>query len=148
MDKGSDNGIMADMAVITPKGLIGRTTEVSRHTATVLLISDPTCRVSCKLARTGAFGIMRGGGVSVGGEPELVLFCTPRSLRMDYISKDQKIFESDKVITSGLGGVYPEGLPIGIVARMDMDPSGLYQRAEIVPDADLSDLRYVFVVQH
>ena len=65
---------------------------------------------------------------------------------MDYIPRDQKIFENDEVMTSGLGGVYPEGLVVGTVSRMDMDPSGLYQRADVVPSADLSDLRYVFVV--
>ena len=146
LNKGSEDGIAADMAVITTRGLVGRTAEVSRHTATVLLITDPTCRVSCKLARTGALGITRGGGVSVGGDARMAMFYSSKPYRMDYISKDQKIFENDDVVTSGLGGIYPEGLPVGSVVKTDIDPSGLYQRADVIPSADMSALRYVFVV--
>jgi rod shape-determining protein MreC len=146
VNKGSEDGIAPDMAVITAKGLVGRTTEVSRHATTVLLITDPTCRVSCKFSRTGAFGITRGGGVSVGGDAKMARFYSTRPCRMDYISKEQKIFENDEAVTSGLGGVYPEGLPVGTVVKTDVDPSGLYQRADIVPAADLDALRYVFVV--
>jgi rod shape-determining protein MreC len=146
LNKGADDGILTDMAVITPRGLAGRTTEVSRHTATVMLITDPTCRVSCKFSRTGALGIVRGGGVSLGGDAKMAMFYSPRPHRMDYVAKEQKIFENDDIVTSGLGGVYPEGLPVGSVIKTDIDPSGLYQRADVLSSADMSRLRYVFVV--
>ena len=67
--------------------------------------------------------------------------------RMDYISTDQEIRRDDEVVTSGLGGVYPEGIVLGHVTRVEVDPSGLYQRADIVPKANLGGLRYVFVVK-
>jgi rod shape-determining protein MreC len=54
--------------------------------------------------------------------------------------------ENDDIVTSGLGGVYPEGLPVGSVIKTDIDPSGLYQRADVLSSADMSRLRYVFVV--
>jgi len=146
LDKGSDDGILTDMAVITTRGLAGRTTDVSRRTTTVMLLTDPTCRVSCKFTRTGALGIVRGGGVSMGGDAKMAMFYAPRPNRMDYVAKEQKIFENDEVVTSGLGGVYPEGLPVGSVIKTDIDPSGLYQRADVLPSADMSRLRYVFVV--
>ena len=146
LNKGSEDRIAPDMAVITTRGLVGRTADVSHRTTLVRLITDPTCRGSCKFSRTGAFGILRGGGVSLGGDPRLAMFFSLRPFRMDYISKEQKVFENDEVVTSGLGGVYPEGLSVGAVAKTDLDPSGLYQRADIVPAADMSGLKYVFVV--
>ena len=66
--------------------------------------------------------------------------------RMDYIEKDAPLVVGEKVITSGLGGVYPKGLAVGRVVGSELDRSGLYQRAKIAPAADLRDLKYVFVV--
>ena len=146
LNKGTSDGVAPDMAVISIDGLVGRTMEVSRQSTTVLLVTDPTCRISCKFTRTGALGISSGGGLTPGGDSKMAMFHSPRPNRMDYIAKDQKIFESDSIVTSGLGGVYPEGLLVGYVSRTDMDPSGLYQTADLRPAADMQALKYVFVV--
>ena len=70
----------------------------------------------------------------------------PSPCRMDYISREDEIWGHDEVVTSGLGGVFPEGLLVGYVKKVDIDPSGLYQRADVIPAAELGKLRYVFVV--
>lgn len=137
INRGAADGVRSDMAVITTDGLVGRTVETSLRTADVLLISDPNCKVSARIPRTGAFGVVVGAGVSGGGRVVCV---------MDYINKDIPVLEGDEVVTSGLGGVFPKGLLIGYVERVQRDSSGLYQRADIVPKADLGRLNYVFVV--
>lgn len=135
--KGLAEGVEADMAVVTPDGLLGRTMNVSAGTADVLLISDPGCKVSAYLPRAGAHGIVAGRGTSVRGLP---------MLRMDFINKDVEIRPGDEVITSGLGLTFPRGLLIGHVERVHLDDSGLFQWAELAPTADIGRVTYAFVV--
>ncbi len=143
---GSDDGVRPNLAVISPQGLIGKTTEVSGQTSDVLLITDPNCRVACRLLRTGGLGVVRGGGVRPTADPELELLYLIEALRMDYISLNQQLQPDDIVVTSGLGGIFPEGLRVGRVKSAGTEPGGLYQRAAIVPSADLRQLRFVSVV--
>jgi len=147
LNKGLKSGIKPDMAVITMEGLIGRTIEVSDTTSDVLLLTDPTCKVSCRFADKDLFCIVTGGGVSGKGNAGLEMLSAREPLCMDYLSGNAGIEVGDEVVTSGLGGVYPEGLPVGKVSETFVDDRALYQRASVEPHARLSFLRYVFVVE-
>ncbi len=135
--RGSQDGLQRNMAVITPDGLAGKVEAVQAHTAEVMLLSDPSLRISARISRTGAFGIVRGTGAPLHGRP---LF------RMDFIDANTTVVPGDEVVTSGLGTLYTRGLFIGHVERVAHDASGLYQTATLVPGADLGDLTYVFLV--
>ena len=138
--KGAADGIEPNHAVISPDGLVGKIIEVSKHTAEVLLVCDPACRVSAKIERANTFGLVRGGGVNLRGHP---------IAQMDFIDKDTEIREGDEVVTSGLsakGGISPKGVHIGYIMKVNQDDSGLFQSAEISPGATVSLLDYVFVV--
>ena len=134
--KGRKDGIQKGQAVISPDGLVGKTLEPTAHTAEVLMISDPACQVSAKIKRLDVFGLVRGAGVTLKGEPRAVI---------DFINKDRKIRINDEVVTSGLGA-FPEGVHIGYISQIEQDKSGLFQRAEIIPRATLGLLDYVFVI--
>lgn len=136
IDKGRRDGIFPERAVISPDGLIGRTTDVSARTAEVLLVSDPASRISAKIARTGSFGIVSGAGTDARGYPVA---------RMRFIHKDIPVRPGDTVVTSGLGGIFPRDLLIGYVSRVEMEETGLYQNADVVPNAVLDLLDVVFV---
>jgi rod shape-determining protein MreC len=137
LNKGSSDGIKENMAVVSMDGLVGKTVAVSRNTTDVLLLSDPACRVSSRLVKSGSFGIVSGRGPSWQGQ----VYC-----RMEFIHKNDAVESGDEVVTSGLGGVFPPNVPIGYVDRVYMDPSGLYQHADVITRADLSSLRFVFVM--
>ncbi len=137
LDKGAASGVAADRAVITPDGLIGRTVAVSDRTADVLLLADPSCNVSVRLERTGAFGAVAGLGGKPGEQP---------TCRMDYVLETADMQEGDAVVTSGLGGLFPKGLLVGRVRQVSRNEAGLYQTAEIDSAADLGALEYAFVV--
>lgn len=140
ISKGSADGIRRNRAVISPDGLVGKTTDVSRYTADVLLVCDPACRVSARIRRADTFGLVRGGGVNLRGHPVA---------RMDFIDKDSDVRIGDEVVTSGLsgeGGVSPRGVHIGYIAAVQRDDSGLFQYAEVTPSAAVSLLDYLFVV--
>ena len=136
LDKGTLAGVAEARAVITPEGLIGRTESVSDRTADVLLLSDPACKVSVRLSRTGVFGVAEGLGAKPGEQP----VC-----RMDYILQTADVQEGDEVVTSGLGGLFPKGLLVGRVAKVEMHEAELYQTAWIDSAANLGELEYGFV---
>jgi rod shape-determining protein MreC len=140
LGKGSRDGVRENRAVISPDGLVGRTTEVTSLTSEVLLVSDPACRVSAKLARANVFGLVRGTGSTLKGEPKA---------RMEFINKDVEIRVGDEIVTSGLSsaaGEFPKGVHIGYVEKVYRDDSGLFQYAELIPRATVGLLDYVFVI--
>ncbi len=134
---GARDGIFRDSAVITSDGLVGRIMDVSQRVSEVLLISDPSCRVSAQISRTGANGILEGTGNPFDGSARC---------RMRFINKNIPARAGDEVVTSGLGKIYPQGLLIGYVEKVYLDEAGLYQYADVIPKADLGMLTYVFVV--
>jgi rod shape-determining protein MreC len=136
LNKGTEDGVDSDRAVISSDGLVGRTAAVSRHTADVLLVSDPACKVSARVARTGSFGIVSGYGTNREGYPVA---------RMRFIHKDIPVRAGDAVVTSGLGGVFPKDILIGYIKSVEMEEAGLYQMADIIPKAVIELMDVVFV---
>jgi rod shape-determining protein MreC len=146
VNRGSDDGVQANQAVITVEGLVGRTTWVTRHTCDVLLITDPANRIACRLERTGDLGVARGLGTGLGGKRDFEMVRAARPCTVDYVDKNAEIVAGDEVMTSGLGGIYPEGLLLGYVLGAENDRTRLYQQLSVRPAADLGGLRYVWVV--
>lgn len=136
INKGAADGVARNLPVMSAEGLIGRVVEVSGFTSDVLLMLDPDCRVSARLARLDAFGVVEGGGLAR----------NDMACRMTYIGKDLEVRVGDEVFTSGLSGVFPAGLRVGRVSNVSIDRSGLFQYAEILPAADIERLRIVYVV--
>lgn len=136
LDKGALSGVAEGRAAITTDGLIGRTVAVSARTADVLLLSDPSCKVSVRLARSGVFGVVEGLGAKPGEQP---------ACRMDYVLQQADVQEGDEVVTAGLGGLFPKGLLVGRVTKVELNETGLYQTAWIDSAANLGELEYGFV---
>ena len=148
VNRGSEDGITKGSAVITTDGLIGRIYSVSKSTSSIKLITDYSCNISCVITRTKAFGIVQGKGIAISDNVPLDMLCPINPLGMDYISKNDSIKHNDLVITSGLGEIFPAGLIVGHVIKAELDRSGLYQRATIMPAANLSALHYIFVIKN
>lgn len=146
LNRGRVHGLGPGMAVLTPGGLVGHTLEVADHTADVMLITDPTSRVSCRLSRSGSFGIVRGRGVSMMGRERMEMLSAVEPVQIDYLDTGNPVYQGEEVLTSGLGGVYPEGILVGTVQRLETDSSRLFLRGQVVPAADFRMLNYVFVV--
>jgi rod shape-determining protein MreC len=119
--------------VVSTKGLVGRTVEVGRRSTKVLLITDPNSKVGVLIARN------RHGGVLI-GRPDA-------RCRMIYISPDADVSIGDKVITAGLGGIFPKGMLVGEVVKIDKEPGRLYKYAVVKPADDLSKLEEVLCVR-
>lgn len=138
INKGTLHGVEKDMAVITAKGLIGKIKTVTKFTATVQLLSslDATNRVSAYIQGDDkAFGLIEGYDQKKG------------QLLMKRIPYDKKLKKGSYVVTSGYGGVFPKGLPIGKVVDVKVDQYGLNQTAYLEPTTDFYDISDVMVVK-
>ncbi len=134
VDAGSRQGVERDMAVVDADGLVGRVTQVTADYATVLLVTDPASGVAATLARGKAPGIVKGSGAQL--------------LSFQPVRAGTEVRRGDPVVTQGYqGSVFPAGLPIGVVERVD--PAGaasLVPRVAVRPYAALGTLDVVAVV--
>ncbi|MED4300114.1 rod shape-determining protein MreC [Anoxybacillus geothermalis] len=138
VNKGAQHGVKKDMAVITPAGLVGKVQHASQFTSTVQLLSalDQNNRISAYVqGNENVFGLIEGYDSK------------RRELILGEIPIDAKVKEKQKVLTSGLGGVFPKGLPIGEVTEVKPDQYGLTQVIYVKPFANLYDVDDVMIVK-
>lgn len=139
INKGEQDGIERDMAVITSKGLVGKVRHVSEFTSTVQLLTDHdrTNLISAMVdtKESEVFGFIEGYDELTG------------ALMLRKIEADAEISEGQTVITSGLGGIFPKGLLIGEVFRIEADEYGLSKNAYVKPSASFHNLDYVMIIQ-
>jgi len=139
IDRGSDDGIKKDQPVISAGGLAGKVSSVSGGSADVTLITDGTSAVSAQVMPKGANGIVK---------PEVG---KPDDLLLDFVEKKRRVTEGTTVVTSGfrssrVESLFPRGVPIGRVTKVDLDEVELYQRVHIKPFADLRRVDFVQVL--
>ncbi len=132
INKGSVHGLKSGMPVIAPPGLIGRLTDVTWHSAKVLLVIDESSNVDVLIQRTRAHGVIRGAG--------------SRGCVLKYISKLQDVKEGDVVLTSGMSSVFPKGLLLGTVSSVDRMDVGLFLQIEVAPFVDFAKIEEVLVL--
>jgi rod shape-determining protein MreC len=133
IDRGSADGVLADMAVIAPSGIVGRVLgPVGRRAARVQLLVDRNAAAGATTERT------RAGGMVVGAEAN-------PPLRMELVSNLNDVKAGDAVVASGVDGIYPKGYLIGHVEYAARG-GGLYQTINVRPAVDFSSLEAVLVV--
>ncbi|WNF35912.1 rod shape-determining protein MreC [Bacillaceae bacterium IKA-2] len=139
VNKGLQHGIERDMAVITAKGLVGKVKHVSEFTSIVQLLTDHDHRnrISAMVdaEEIEVYGFIEGIDEETG------------ELMLRKIEANAEIEEGQTVITSGLGGVFPKGLLIGKVSRVEPDEYGLTKNAYIEPSASFRHLDYVMIIK-
>jgi len=132
IDKGSDDGIRADMPVVAGEGLVGRITSTTSNAARVQLITDPGSKLNIKFGSAGLPGQIHG---SPTGE-----------LTLERVSQTAPLNLGDLVLTSGLGGGMPDNILIGQVLAMRSNPTDLFQSASIQTAVNFDGLQMVMVI--
>jgi len=139
IDAGTASGIAKDMTVVNEAGLLGRVFDVGHNWAKVRSIIDGRSAVSGMIERTRDNGLIRGNN-RLGFEDGL--------LRMIYLPLDADIVVGDKVLTSGLDGIFPKGILIGEIKEVLGREHELYVSVIIKPAADFRRLEEVLVIKH
>ena len=133
---GSNDGVRKDMVVVTSQGVVGNVIQVNANQAKVQLLLDPRSAVGVLVQRpeSRVAGIVEGNGAQ------------PMAPRMKNLARDADVITGDKIVTSGLGGIYPKGLLVGEVMDVVNDEGGLLKYAVLKPAVDFDRLEEVAVV--
>lgn len=136
INRGTNDGVKKDMAVITPQGLVGNVVESYGSYAKVQLLLDPRSAVGTIVQRPES----RVAGIVEGNPGDKTL------ARMVNIPKDADVVEGDQIVTSGFGGIYPKGIAVGKVQRIENDEGGLLKYALLKPAVDFQRIEEVAVI--
>jgi rod shape-determining protein MreC len=137
IDLGSRDGIQTNMPALTPEGfLVGRVSSVDRFKSQITLIGNPNCRVSARVENpTHDIGVLGAGGPL---DDSLV--------GLSYLSSGANLKSGQLVVTSGEGGIFPPGIPIGQIVDAQQVEFGLYTEARVKLNANLGALEEVWVL--
>jgi rod shape-determining protein MreC len=132
IDRGEIDGIKKGRPVIVEAGLVGRVIETTWHTARVLVLTDGGSNVDALILRTRANGIVQGTGAG--------------DCSLKYIVRTEPVQRGDLVLTSGLGGIFPKGLIVGIVRHVGQSKTSMFHDIEVTPVVDLQKMEEVLVI--
>ena len=131
IDKGSRAGLRDGFPVVAAQGVVGRIIKVAPESSRVLLITDASSAVAALIQRTRTRGVARGRG---------------QNLSIEYALRKADIQVGDLLVTSGMGGIFPKGLPLAVIESVEKGQFGLFQQIKAIPTIDFSHLEEVMVV--
>ncbi len=132
VDAGTRDGVAKHMPVITDRGLMGRVTMVGPNSAQVLMLIDPASSVNALIQNSRTTGVVRG---NIDG-----------TLIMERIPQNEKVNPGDIVLTSGLGGNFPDKLVVGQVTEVVQRDQDMFQTARIRPTVDFGKLENLLII--
>lgn len=131
IDQGSSSGVQKGMPVVTVDGVVGQVMQSSPHYAKVLLAIDPNSAIDTLIQESRVPGVLKGDD---------------GNYRLEYVRNNYQINKGDTVITSGMDGVFPKGVLVGQVTLVENSRRGMFQKVEIVPAVDFSQLEFLVVI--
>ena len=132
VDRGSSDGLTEGLPVLAAGGVVGRLVKVAPNSSRVLLLTDHASAIAALVQRSRARGVVRGAG---GGR------CS-----MEFTVKEDDVKVGDAVVSSGIGGVFPKGLPIGEVTMVKKGEYGVFQTIEVRPAVNIANLEEMLVL--
>jgi rod shape-determining protein MreC len=130
IDKGTTQGLKADMGVMAPAGVVGRVVTPTARASKVQLLVDRNAAAGVLIERSRAQGVALGSGDD--------------RLRLEYVAETGDVVVGDVVVTSGIDGIFPKGLVVGRVESVDKN--GAYRQITVRPAVDFSSLEEVLVI--
>lgn len=131
VNRGLDDGVRVGTSAIVPEGVVGRVVAVSAHQALVGTIFEPDFRSAVMNTRSREIGLARP---------------TEEEIFLDYANKNADFKPGDTIVTSGMGGVFPQGLRIGVVMETHEEPDALFKSIRIKPFVNITRIEQVFLI--
>lgn len=133
VNKGHLQNVTEDTPVVTSTGIVGRVFRVSPNFSSVLMLTDPNSRIPVLGQSSRTNGILRGQGSRQG-------------LSVNYVPQNELLYKGEVLITSGLGGTYPKGIPVATVDSIEHSELSLFQTVQASPRVDLEHLEEVLLL--
>jgi rod shape-determining protein MreC len=131
INQGTSDGVQMDMPVVSAEGVVGQVRNASPHFAKILLANDPNSAIDVLLQESRVQGIVKGNG---------------KGFDLQYVLKNNEVNVGDTVLTSGMGGVFPKGLPLGTVEKVVRNRRGMFQQIEVTPAVNFEQLEYLVII--
>lgn len=132
IDRGLRDGLRRGLAVVDGHAVVGQTVYVFESSSQVLLLTDSTSAIDALIQDTRTPGIVEGGE----DEP----------LHFQYVLNDAQVKQGERVVASGLDGIFPKGVLIGVITNIEPKRGGLFQQVQLEPAVNLNRLENVLVI--
>lgn len=137
VNKGSSSGVSVNDCVVDQYGnLVGVVTEVGPNWSLVTTVLDPDLSLGGRVARTDENAILEGN----------FTLMQDGLLKLSFLPEDSRLISGDQITTSGLGELYPAGLPVGAIRSLHTEADGISRYAVVEPAADIAGVRYVYII--
>ncbi|MCI0330400.1 MAG: rod shape-determining protein MreC [candidate division Zixibacteria bacterium] len=132
VNRGTADGIRRNLPVVHLKGLVGKVVDATRNAAVIQMLFDPGCRVAARSQRSRVLGIVK--------------WKSGPYLSLENVSPADDVAPGDTIVSSGLGGIFPEGLVVGTVRSVSSDTTSIFRKIELAPAVVFSALDEVFIL--
>lgn len=136
IDKGSADGIKAEMAVISDQGIVGIVKSVSQHYASVISILNQDLKINVRLKNSKAFGTLSWKGTN------------PFDFKIEDVIANATVIEADTLITGGMSSYFPLGIPLGKITKLESDTQSGYYNISASLFEDPSQVYYVYIIEN
>jgi len=133
IDKGKNQGMREKMPVITPRGIVGQIVEIDQWHSKVMIINDTNSSIDVNVDGKNTRGLLEGTGQNI--------------LKLKYVIKNDAIEIGDKLFTSGKDGIFPKGIPVGIVMTADRNKPGIFADVDVMPYNNFKQLDEVLIIK-
>lgn len=141
IDAGEDNLVKVNSVVIAKTGLVGRVIQVFAHSSKVLLMTDSFFSVDAMNKRTNLRCLIQGFS-----DAELQTKRLPYLSQVEFFEKGQDMQNGDELVTSGIGGIFPQGIPVGRIANVEMNGEGYFSNSLVVPAVDFAKVHEMYIL--
>jgi rod shape-determining protein MreC len=131
VDRGKKDDILEGMIALAPGGVVGQVMHTSDNYSKILLANAPSSAIDAMVQKNRTRGILKGAG--------------EKGFVLQYVLKTADVEVGDFVVTAGIGGVFPAGIPLGRISKIEKKQRGMFQEIEVEPSIDFQKLEYVLL---
>jgi len=131
VDRGQNDGVVTGMVARTSQGVVGQVVQVSDNYSKILLANAPSSAIDAIVQNSRVRGILKGAG--------------EQGYILHYVLKNAEVKEGDKIVTAGIGGVFPSGITLGTVSKVHSKHRGMFLDIVVKPAVDFSRLEFLFI---
>jgi rod shape-determining protein MreC len=131
VDRGRKDDVLEGMIALDPRGVVGQVIHTGEHYSKILLANAPSSAIDAMIQKSRTRGILKGAG--------------EKGFELHYVLKNADVKEGDQIVTAGIGGIFPAGIPLGEVAKIYKRRRGMFQEIEVRPHVDFQKLEFVLI---
>lgn len=132
INRGSVDGLQEGMPVVASDGVVGQIVKVAAGSSRVLLLTDHASGIAAMVQRSRARGVVKGAGAG--------------RCSLEFTLQEEDVKVGDTIVTSGIGGIFPKGVPVGEVTMVKKGEYGIFQTIEIKPRVNLAKMEELLVI--